>query len=202
MLGFVHDMEGTDEYVTLEQIKEQLTPGQFIVTGYFAAANSENGANGEKTVAKVLYKGDSEANAKAVWIHDEKFTSNPTICNYLFCEHGFFSGAFRTCLDLDEAVIRNGVETSRINYPISIFDSPDEALGEFVYIKMLKQSGENAWYVIRVYDIDIIARSFVGQVVHKDAKRDVAIDVWDKAAEENGGKHYYIFNPSHENVPN
>jgi len=188
MLELRHNKENGGEFLPKEQIVRQLSIHKYIVVGMFCRDDDFGGAS----TAPVLYKGDSETEAKKVW--KEKAMLN----NILFCEHGFFGSEIRCWLDVsDVEYIPHGIETKVVNYPVGFFE-PDDSLGEMALTAPIEETAEDLWYVVRVCDIDLTVPSLVGQIVYKGGSKQEAVDVW---LDYKGGgfSSCYIFNPSQIN---
>jgi hypothetical protein len=185
MLELRHNKENGGEFLTKEQIVEQLCTHKYIIVGTFCKDEDFDGA----TTAPVLYKGDSEAEAKRIW------KDKAMLDNILFCEHGFFGSEIRCWLDVsDVEYIPHGVETTAVNYPVSFFE-PDGSLGELVLTVPIIETAEDLWYVVRVCDIDLTVPSLVGQIVYKGDSKQKAVDAW-LDYKGSGFSSCYIFNPS------
>jgi hypothetical protein len=140
----------------------------------------------------VLYKGNSEAEAKKIWKY------KAILNNILFCEHGFFGSEIRCWFDVsDVEYIPHGIETKVVNYPVGFFE-PDEALGEMVLTAPIVEASEDLWYVVRACDIDVTVPSLVGQIVYKGSSKQEAVDVW-LDYKDGGFSSCYIFNTSQVN---
>ena len=94
------------DYVTFDQIKEMLTTVKYVVTSYFSSPIFvvRHDAGG---VAEVLYKGDSETDAKKAWLEDKNLLSEAALCNILFDESGVYYGCEH---DSCQTVFLNKVE--------------------------------------------------------------------------------------------
>jgi hypothetical protein len=185
MLELRHNKETGSEFLTNEQIVGQLNTYKYIVVGMFFRDEDFDGAS----TAPVLYKGDSEAEAKKIW------KDKAMLDNILFCEHGFFGSEIRCWLDVsDVEYIPHSVETKVVNYPVGFF-KPDESLGGMVLTAPIEETAEDLWYVVRVCDIDLTMPSLVGQIVYRGSSKQEAVDVW-LDYKDGGFSSCYIFNPS------
>jgi len=193
MITLVHDTNDGCEYWSKEMLANERVKYPYVVLSHFAQPlNAENFGN--SPVAKVLYKGESESDAKNVW------KSNNALENFLIYGDLCLRSEDRRWLDVSDLdyYVNRKPGTNSINYPIGWFKF-DEKYGKPVLTKELIQTNEDVWYLIRVHDIDLDKLSYIGQIVLKSISKLEAVQRWEKDAADTLntglGRHYYIFNP-------
>jgi hypothetical protein len=177
-----HAQKDGETCLTKRQILELLNTCKYIVTGPLSY-DHDTGCTGS-----ALYKGSSEAEAKKIWL------GKPSIQNHLFCEYGIFKEP-RCWIDLND--VKHDFDPIIANFSIGFYP-PDDSLGEMVLTRPIMLDAENLWYVVRVCDVDLPGRSYIGQIVYRGSSKQEAVNEWMKYRHRVGNTDIsscYIFNP-------
>jgi len=171
MLTLYYNETDGNEYWTHEQIEANQSSYSFIVVGMLLPAT-----NGNDMVAPVLYKGDSEEEAKKIWL------TEPMMSNFIVHNGKTVSSEYRYWLDIKDVDYEDGVpgippKIEGINYLVKFY-SPDPNLPRPVHTRQLKEANNKMWYTVRITDLDIHVPSFVGQIIYCGASKQEAVDAW------------------------